>query len=90
MLVTLLGIDILVSSVQLLKAAPPMLFTPLPIVILVSLVQLEKAPSPIFVTLSGIVTLVSSLQSEKALAAMPGVPSFNTIEVLLGIVPLYL
>ena len=88
MLVTLSGIDILVRLVQLWKAARPMLITPLPIVILVSLVQLEKAPSPIFVTLSGIVTLVSSYQPEKALVAMPSVPSFNTIEVLLGIVPL--
>lgn len=88
MLVTLSGIDILVRLVQLRKAACPMIVTPLPIVILVSLVQSENAPPPIFVTLSGIVTLVSSLQSEKAEEAMPSVPSFNTTEVLLGIVPL--
>ena len=41
------------------------------------------------VILSGIVTLVSPVHQEKASSAMPNVPSFNTIEVLLGIVPLY-
>ena len=41
------------------------------------------------VTLSGIVMLVRPVQPEKAEPAMPNVPSFNTIEVLLGKVPLY-
>ena len=42
------------------------------------------------VTLSGIVILVSPVQSLKAESVMLNVPSFNTIAVLLGIVPLYL
>ena len=43
-----------------------------------------------FVTLSGIVMLVKPVQPEKAEWPMLNVPSFNTIEVLLGISPLYL
>ena len=42
------------------------------------------------VTLSGIVMFVKLLQFSKAEFAIPIVPSLITIEVLLGIVPLYL
>ena len=79
-----------VSPVQLRKAPKSMLVTLLGIVMLVSPVQFWKAPPPMLVTLSGIVTLVSPVQSEKAPPPMPNVPSSNTIEVLLDIVPLYL
>ena len=90
MLVTLSGIVMLVSPVQPKKAPPPMLVTLSGIVMLVSPVQSEKAEPPMLVTLSGIVMLVSPVQSRKAPPPMPNVPSFNTIEVLLDIVPLYL
>ena len=66
-----------------------MLVTLSGIVTLVSPVQLPKALEPILVTLSGIVMLVRPVRLEKAEPAIPTVPSFKTIDVFSGIVPLY-
>ena len=52
--------------------------------------QPSKAPPPILVTEFGIVIEVRHVQPEKADSAMLFVPSFITIFVLVGIVPLYL
>ena len=52
--------------------------------------QPEKAEPPIFVTELGMVSEVRSEQPLKAEAAIPVVPSFISIFVLEGIVPLYL
>ena len=67
-----------------------MLVTLSGVVMLVKLLQPEKAESPILVTLFGIIILVNPVQPEKAESAMLRVPSLITIEVLSGIVPLYL
>jgi hypothetical protein len=52
--------------------------------------QLPKAHSPIFVTEFGIVIEDKFEQLLKAPSAIPFVPSFITICVFAGIVPLYL
>ena len=88
MLVTLSGIVTFVNPVQLAKALEPILVTLSGIVMLVRPVQLEKAFAPILVTLLGIVMLVRPAQLEKAEPAIPTVPSFKTIDVFSGIVPL--
>ena len=59
-------------------------------VILSSDEQPENAELPMIFTLSGIAMLVRSVQPEKAPPAIPRVPFLITIEVSLGIVPLYL
>ena len=78
------------SDEQPEKTEEPMLVTLFGIVMLVIPMQLRKAEEPMLVTLLGIVMLVKPLQPKKAESAMPRVPSLITIEVLLGIVPLYL
>ena len=50
----------------------------------------RKAPSPIVVTEHGMVTEVKPEQPMKAQLAIPTQPAFKTIEMPLGIVPLYL
>ena len=80
----------LVRPLQPEKARAPMLVTLSGIVMLASPVQPSKAESPMLVTLSGIVTLVRLVQPLKAHSVIIKVPSLITIEVLFGIVPLYL
>ena len=72
------------------NAQLPISVTEFGIVTDVSPLQLQNAYSPIEVTELGIVTDVSPLQLSNAHTAMPSVPSFMIIEVLFGIVPLYL
>ena len=56
----------------------------------VSLLQPKNAEDPMLVTLFGMVADVSLLQPENASEAIPIVPSFNVIDVLSGMDPLYL
>jgi hypothetical protein len=78
MLVTLLGIVMLVSPLQRLKAQGPILVTLLGIVTLVSPLQPKKVDTSMLVTLLGIVMPVSPLQPSKALSPI--------LVTLLGIV----
>ena len=67
-----------------------MLVTLLGMVTDVSPLQPENAYSPMLVTLLGMVTDVSLLQPWNAKLPIPTVPSLNVIDVLLGMVPLYM
>ena len=52
--------------------------------------QPQKAPAPMSVTLLGIVIEARPVHFMKAASAIPTVPSLIFMDVLLGIVPLYL
>ena len=88
--VTELGIVTDVSPLQLWNTPLPIEVTELGIITEVSPLQLSNAEFPIEVTELGIVTDVSPLQDMNALPAIIFVPSFMLIDVLSGIVPLYL
>ena len=84
------GIVMDVRLLQRLKAALSILVTLLGMFMEVKLLQFSKALAPMVVTLSGIVMDVRPLQSLKAEEDIDFVPSLMFMEVLAGIVPLYL
>ena len=71
------------------KALLPIEVTELGIMIEVRPEQPENALVPIVVTELGNVTEIRPLQPKKVLGLIDTIPSFMTIDVLLGISPLY-
>jgi len=88
--VTEFGSVIEVRPEQPKKDELPILFTEFGSVIEVRPEQLKNAPFPILVTELPIMIEVRPKQLLKAKLAMPFIPSFTTIFVFVGIVPLYL